>query len=176
MDPYCRLAHRELYRNPWLALEVHEVLHPTGVAGEHLLIVTPAASAALAIDGGDVILTRQPRFGARNWVIEVVKGGAQEGETPLACAQRELQEEVGLGARRWEALGSVMEIPSLVASPVSLFIARDVYPLAGEQEEVEKIDVYRIPLAQAYAAALDGRIDDAVTLAALLRYRLIADS
>ena len=174
MDPYERVSRAEIYRNPWVALEVHEIVHPTGVAGEHALIVTPPASAALVLDGDAFVLAVQPRFGARSHVIEIVKGGADEGESALACAQRELREELGLEAETWESLGICWEIPSIVAHPVAIFLASGVRDVAPAQEAVERVERLRLPVDEAYAAARDGRIDDAVTLAALLRYRLRA--
>jgi 8-oxo-dGTP pyrophosphatase MutT (NUDIX family) len=172
-DPYTRIAQREIYRNPWLSVEVHDIVHPTGTASEHLLVVSPAASAVLVVDGDSFVFARQARFGARSRVIEIVKGGADADESPILCAQRELREELGLEADAWSSLGIVHEIPSIVVPPVSLFVAAGIRHTAADQEAVEQIERFRMPVDEAYRAALDGRIDDAVTLAALLRYRLI---
>jgi 8-oxo-dGTP pyrophosphatase MutT (NUDIX family) len=171
MDPYKRLTKRELYSNPWVAVEAHEIVHPTGARGEHVLIVTPPASAVLVIDGEEVILAAQPRFGARQSVIEVVKGGADPGEDALACAKRELREELGLEAATWTSLGTTFELPSLVALPVTVFAASRVTHTASDPEAVEQIQGVRMTLEDAYAATCDGRIDDAVTIVALARYR-----
>ncbi len=174
-SPYRRLAAREVYRNPWLAVEVHDIVHPTGAAGEHALIATGRASGVLVIEGDAFILARQPRFAADADMLEIVKGGAEDGETALACAQRELREELGLEAAQWTALGHVHEIPSIVEHPVTLFLAQDLGEVETAQERVESVRAERIAIADAYRAAVDGRIDDAVTLAALLRYRLAAE-
>ena len=174
-DPYRRLSKREIYRNPWVWVETHEIVHPNGTPGEHVLILTPAASGVLVIDGRDAILARQPRFGARSEFIEIVKGGAEDGEPALACAQRELREELGIEAARWSPLGRTWEIPSLVDKPVELFVASELSFVADEQEAVEQVSLLRMPLDELYRAALDGGIDDAVTLVALLRYRLLSE-
>ncbi len=173
MDPYERRARTEVYRNRWVTLEVHQIVHPTGVSGEHALVVTPPASGVLVVDGDAMIFASQPRFGARTSVIEIVKGGAEVDESPLACAKRELREELGVEASRWISLGVVWEIPSIVAHPVAIFLASELREVPCEQEAVERVERVRLPMAAAYAAARDGRIDDAVTLAALLRYRLL---
>ena len=173
MDRYHRLRSREVYRNAWLAVQVHDVLHPSGVAGEHVALVTPPASAVVVMDGEHLVFTRQPRFAARDEFVEVVKGGAHEGESALACAQRELREELGLAAASWESLGAIYEIPSIVAHPVSLFLARELVPCSGEQEAVESIEPERLAIEAAFALAAGGRILDAVTLAALLRFGLV---
>ncbi|HVA28490.1 MAG TPA: NUDIX hydrolase [Candidatus Baltobacteraceae bacterium] len=171
MDPYRRVAKREVYRNPWLVVEVHDVVHPTGAAGEHVLIVSPAASGVLVVDGNDVILAQQPRFGARETVLEIVKGGADPGEGALECARRELREELGYDADTWTPLGYTYEIPSIMDHPVALFLASGLHDVATDPEDVETIERRRMPFEEAYAAAIDGRINDAVTIAALLRAR-----
>ncbi len=175
-DPYRRLSSREIYRNPWVGVEVHEIVHPTGVAGEHVAIATGRASGVLVEDRGSFLFARQARFAAGAEVVEIVKGGAEPGEDAIACARRELREELGLEAEHWEALGPVYELPSLVPHPVALFLASRIRAVESDPEEVEQIQAVRMSIEDAYSAASDGRIEDAVTLAALLRYRLRANA
>lgn len=170
MKAYQRLSSREVYRNPFLAIEAHEIVHPSGVTGEHALIVTPPCSAVIVSDGGDLLFTRQPRFGAQAEVLEIVKGGADPGETNLECAQRETREELGIVAAHWTELGRLYEIPSLMNSPIDLFLAHGIEHVEHENEDVETIELVRIPQEVAIAAAASGKINDAVTVAALLRY------
>jgi 8-oxo-dGTP pyrophosphatase MutT (NUDIX family) len=173
-DAYVRRSSRELYRNPWLAVEAHEILHPNGLPGEHVLIISPKASAVVVEDGDDLLFTLQPRFGARRSVVEIVKGGREGDETALACAQRELREELGVTARSWTELGSLYEIPSIVSEPVSIFLAREIDAAQAEPESVESIEPVRMPIAAAIEGVEGGTIDDAVTVAALFRYALIS--
>ena len=169
-DPYERLGCRELYRNPWVRVEAHEVVHPTGAPGEHVLILTPQSCGIVVADGDDLLFTRQPRFAARSYVLEIVKGGQASGETPLESARRELREELGVTAERWSELGRLYEIPSIVAPPVIIFLASDVAIGTPEPENEESIGLVRISRLAAIDAALRGEIDDAVTVAALFRY------
>lgn len=173
MKTYQRLASKELYRNPFLSVEVHSIVHPSGVNGEHLLVLTPPCSAVIVADGGDLLFTRQPRFGAQADVLEIVKGGSEEGETPLECAQREAREELGVVASHWEPLGHLFEIPSIVDTPVELFLAHGIEHVDTAFEPVETIELVRIPEKVAIRAAASGQINDAVTVAALLRYGIL---
>jgi 8-oxo-dGTP pyrophosphatase MutT (NUDIX family) len=175
-SPYQRLARREIYRNPWIAVEVHEMVHPTGTPGEHVSIVTGRACGVLVVDGDAFVLARQARFAADCEMLEIVKGGANEGESIFACAKRELREELGLEAAEWMPLGDAYEIPSIVEHPVALFLATRTSDVSSAPEDVERIEAIRIPIEDAYRAALDGSLSDAVTLSALLRYRLITSS
>jgi 8-oxo-dGTP pyrophosphatase MutT (NUDIX family) len=172
MKAFARLRSREIYRNPFLAAEVHEIVHPSGVQGEHLLILTPPCSAVVVADGGDLLFARQPRFGAQADVLEIVKGGAEPGESALECAQRETREELGIVAAHWTELGSFYEIPSLMDHPVELFLAHGIEHVDREEkpDALETIELVRIPQDVAIAAAASGKINDALTVAALLRY------
>jgi ADP-ribose pyrophosphatase len=171
MKQYERLGAREVYRNPFLAIEAHEVVHPSGVKGEHALIVTPPCSAAIVADGGDLLFARQPRFGAQAEILEVVKGGAEPGESPLECAKREAREELAIEASHWSSLGRLFEIPSIMNAPIELFLARGIEHIDREDSDaLETIELVRIPEEVAVSAAASGKINDAVTVAALLRY------
>lgn len=170
MKEFQRLDSREVYRNPWLAVEVHDIVHPSGAPGEHVLIVTPPCAAVVVADGGDLLFTRQARFGARAEVLEIVKGGAEERESLLECARRELREELGVVAAHWKPLGMLFEIPSIISAPIELFLAHGIEHVEHEPEAVESIELVRIPEGVAVRAAVAGEMNDAVTVAALLRY------
>lgn len=124
-------------------------------------------------DGADLLFARQPRFAARRRVVEIVKGGAGSGESFLECAKRELREELGIAARRWSELGILYEIPSIVAPPVAIFLARDLEFGSTDPGLEESISLVRMRIGDALAAAASGEIDDAVTIAALLRFALL---
>jgi 8-oxo-dGTP pyrophosphatase MutT (NUDIX family) len=166
---FLRRAQRTVYANPWISFEAHDIVHPNGAPGEHGLVVVPAASAVVVYDDGVVWLTRQARFAIDRVVLEVVKGGAEAGETPLQTAQRETREEIGVAAARWDALGIAFELPSLVDHSVSLFLARDLTHVATAHEAVESIETVRMPFTAAVDAALDGDLEDAITGLALMR-------
>jgi 8-oxo-dGTP pyrophosphatase MutT (NUDIX family) len=169
MSKFIRKSKRELYQNPWLTFEAHEVVHPNGQHGEHGLVVPPRASGVVVLDGDDVLLTRQERFGVDRSVLEIVKGGADECETVFACAQRETREELGAVARSWEPMGLLYEIPSIVSNPIHLYLARDVTMVETQMERVESIVVERLPFTTVLEALAAGEINDAVTGAALFR-------
>lgn len=120
-----------------------------------------------------MLLTRQARYAVDRVVLEVVKGGADDGEDALAAAKRETREEIGIVATRWDSLGFVYEIPSIVEQRVSLFLARDLSHVAIEHEGVESIEAVRMTLQDALDAVARGEINDAVTAVALVRARYL---
>jgi 8-oxo-dGTP pyrophosphatase MutT (NUDIX family) len=166
---FVRRTKRTVYANPWIRFEAHDIVHPNGAPGEHGLVIAPPASAVVVYDDGYVWLTRQARFALDRVVLEVVKGGAEPGETALAAARRETREEIGVEAARWDTLGVAFELPSLVDHEVALFLARDLTHVATQLEAIESIETVRMPFAEALEAALNGELADAVTALALLR-------
>lgn len=173
-DPYTRLNQETVYQNRWLSVEVHGITHPNGAAGEHVVIVTPQSCGVLAEDNGYLLFARQPRFAARQYVTEIVKGGSCAGESLLESAKRELHEELGVTAQSWSALGTLREIPSIVDPPVVLFLARELKHGSPEPSDEESITTVRLTTAAALDAAIRGEIDDAVTVAALFRFAAAA--
>jgi 8-oxo-dGTP pyrophosphatase MutT (NUDIX family) len=164
-----RRGRRTTYENRWLRFEVHDMVHPNGQPGEHGVVITPRASGAIVLDGDDVILAHQARYASDRNMVEIVKGGADPAETARAAAERELREELGIVAARWDDLGIVYEIPSIVQEGVEIFLARDINAVASDQEDVETIVAVRMPFAEAVLAAARGELKDAVTGIALMR-------
>lgn len=169
-DRFQRLSRKEIYRNPWLAVEAHQIVHATGRPGEHLLVRTPQSCAVVVWDQDELLFARQPRFAARRPVIEVVKGGCNAMETPEDCAKRELSEELGVRARTWSELGTLQEIPSIVEPPVICYLASELEFVDPQPADEESITILRLHIDAALRAAANGEIDDAVTIAALFRF------
>jgi len=88
MSGFIRRSKRIVYENPWLRFEAHDIVHPNGAPGEHGLIANSGSSAVVAIEDGDVWLTRQARFAIERTVLDVVKGFADRGESAFDCARR----------------------------------------------------------------------------------------
>ena len=120
-------------------------------------------------DNGDTVLVRQWRNAWDESSWEVPAGTFKEGEEPLACAHRELGEETGLRAARLTSLGTVRGAAILVGR-AHLYLAEDLTEAERSPETYEQdMEVARMPLQDAVAAALDGSIAHATSVTALLR-------
>ena len=130
----------------------------------------PGGAAVVALDGdGNIYLERQFRYPYHKVVTEIPAGKLEPGEDPFDAVRRELGEEIGAQAGRWDALGSIMASVGYTDEVIYLFLARDL--TFGEQhlDRDEFLEPFKLPFTEALARAADGRINDAKTLAALFR-------
>jgi ADP-ribose pyrophosphatase len=116
----------------------------------------------VVLDGGDVVLVRQPRPGAGGHVHELPAGTLEPGEDVLAAADRELAEECGLAVAEWTELGSFWAAPAYSTEWVTVLTGVVSGEALGEADEDEDIEVVRVPVSEALA-----RLEDGVSIAAL---------
>jgi 8-oxo-dGTP pyrophosphatase MutT (NUDIX family) len=121
-------------------------------------------------------LVGQYRFPIDEYCWEIPEGGCPEGSRPIDSAKRELAEETGLIAHTWETLMEMHLSNSVSDEHAVIFLARDLEQQDASPEETEKLDVKKIPFEQAYKMVEEGAITDAITVAAILKIKLmIAD-
>jgi ADP-ribose pyrophosphatase len=147
---------------------IESVALPNGRNLELPVIRHPGASAIVAIDTDNrIALLTQYRHAVGGWLREIPAGGRDGSESPLECAVRELREETGLTARRWDHLGSIVTIPSYCDERIELFLARALTRVGIMPEPDEVIRVERVDFNQALVMVQLGDIIDAKTIAAL---------
>lgn len=161
---------REVYRDPWVGLTVDDLVRPDGTPGTFSIVhVKPGISVVAMDDQGVVYLTEEFRYAVGRMSLEVVSGGVEEGEEPLAAAQRELKEELGIEAGEWTDLGRTDPFTSMVLSPARLFLARQLQFGDHDRDGAELIRCVPMPLAEAVQAVLESRITHSVSCLAILK-------
>ena len=166
------IERREVLKLGVVDLGVEKADLPNGVKVELAVIRHPGASAIVALDQDrHVTLIRQWRHAIGGWLWEIPAGCRRADESAQACAERELSEEAGLSARRWEYLGVIVTIPSFCDERIELYLARDLAAAAGELDHDEVISVKAVPLEEALAMITRAEIIDAKSIVALLRAR-----
>ena len=101
-------------------------------------------------------------------VLEVPAGKLDPGDTPEACAARELEEEAGRRAGRLEKLGWIFTTPGFTDEVIHLFAAFELEPVPTRHEDDEVIEVVRLPFAEALELVWRGELTDAKSAIALL--------
>jgi len=161
---------RQVYAGRVIDLSLERVELPGGHTVELEVIGHPGGAAVVVVDAQDrICLLRQYRHAAGGWLWELPAGKLAPGEDPLVTAQRELAEEAGVLAARWESLGAIVTSPGVLTEIVHLFMARDPAPGMAATEPDEILEVFWLPRAVAIRRALSGEIRDAKTIIGLLR-------
>jgi ADP-ribose pyrophosphatase len=149
-----------------IRFELNRYELPTGLEATFGVIRHPGASLAVPVlEDGRVVILRQYRFAVACRLLEFPAGTLDPGEDPLTTMERELQEETGYAASRWDALGAMLPCPGYSDEVIHLFLARGLtaleQPPAGDDDE--DLEVLLMEPAQLDAAiasgdeALDGK-------------------
>jgi ADP-ribose pyrophosphatase len=142
---------------------------PDGQTVQRDVILHPGAVAILPlIDAGHVCLLRNHRFVVGLELLEIPAGTLEPGEPPEHAAVRELAEETGYRAARWQKLTEFYPSPGVISERTHLYVAQDLTPGPMSLEPGEKLEPEVVAWADAMRWAMDGTIRDAKTLVALL--------
>jgi 8-oxo-dGTP pyrophosphatase MutT (NUDIX family) len=170
-NPWTVLSVTQPFANDWFRVEAHDVIDPGGAKGIYSVIrARRLAVGVLPIDDeGNVHLVGQWRFPLGRYSWEMPEGGAEPGEDARACALRELAEETGLSAKRLIPILEMDMSNSLSDEQAVIFLAVGLTPGEARPEPTEVLKRRAAPFKQALARAADGRIRDAMSVAALFR-------
>ena len=159
---------RSIYHGRVVHLVVESITLPNGHRMDLEVVRHPGASAIVALTEEDeVLLVRQYRHAAGGYIYEV-PAGKLDGESPEACAARELIEEAGVEAGSLEHLGSIVTTPGFSDEVIHLYLARALRPATQQLEADEVLTVEPVPLARALEMCARGELRDAKSMCALM--------
>ena len=118
----------------------------------------------------DIILIRQYRHAAGQFLLELPAGRIDTGEAPLAAAKREMIEETGFHARRWTLLTKYFASPGFLGEWMQIYLAQDLREGSAKPEEDEHIEIVRMRLSEAMDLLTTNQIHDGKTLIGLSLY------
>jgi ADP-ribose pyrophosphatase len=141
---------------------------PDGTEAVREYIRHPGAVVIIAVlPDGRLLFERQFRYPLRKAFFELPAGKIDSGEDILECARRELREETGHVAKRWEHLGVMHPCIGYSDERIEIFMARDLTEVGHARDQGEFLEVLSMSADEAEIAVLDGRITDGKTISAL---------
>ena len=163
-----------VYQNAWIRVREDQVIRPDGGAGIYGVVeIRPSVGVVAMNEREEIAIVGQWRYAVNRYSLEVPRGGSSPGETDmLAVAQRELAEEAGVIAAHWEALGRVDVCNGVTDDLQSLFLATGLTRTEMNPDPEEDITVEWHPFEEAVRMAMDGRITEVCSVAAILRVAL----
>jgi 8-oxo-dGTP pyrophosphatase MutT (NUDIX family) len=167
-NPWRRLASRLVHTNPWFRVRHDRVVRPDGREGDWYVVETPANAGTVAVDDtGAVVLVGEWAYAVGEFTWSLPSGTVEPDETPLAAAQRELREETGVEAARWEPLGSFYLSQGQTTEISYMYLATGLRQGQAAPDGTEVLQVARVPLETAWARCCNGELRDSVTLVGL---------
>jgi ADP-ribose pyrophosphatase len=163
---------RVVYRGPVFWVSEDHVQEPGGVRARRDVIHHTGSVVVLAVDESGpeprVLLERQYRHAAQDYLWEIPAGRIDPGETALPAAKRELVEETGYTAARWRRILHFYASPGFVAETMSVYMATGLRAGKAKPEPDELIRVRMVALSAAIRMVTNGTIRDAKTIASVL--------
>ncbi|WP_394370713.1 NUDIX domain-containing protein [Mucilaginibacter segetis] len=174
-NPWQISSEKEIYDNPWINVTEYQVINPAGKPGIYgKLHYKNLAIGILPLDEDmNTYLVGQYRFVLDQYSWEMPEGGGPLRTDPLESAKRELLEETGLKAGEWTEIQRMHLSNSVSDELAIIYIARGLQQFDPEPEDTEQLIINKVPFIKAYEMVQNGEITDSLTVAAILKARLM---
>src|SRR4051812_4289444 len=164
------LSSRTAFRGPVFSVTTERVREPNGITARRDVVRHPGSVVILPVHKNKVLLERQYRYAAGEYLWELPAGRIDPGESPLAAAKRELLEETGYTARHWRRLLFYFASPGFLDETMAIYLAEDLVAGVAQPEADESIRTRFFPLAGLVKLAASGKMRDGKTISAVLAY------
>jgi 8-oxo-dGTP pyrophosphatase MutT (NUDIX family) len=174
-NPWKITGQKPVYDNPWINVTEYDVINPSGGKGIYGKVhFKNLAIGIIPLDKSlNTWLVGQYRFSLNQYSWEIPEGGGLLDLDPLDSAKRELLEETGLFANQWELLLKMHLSNSVTDELAIIYLARDLEQHNPEPEETEQLIIKKLPFDEAYNMVEEGTITDSITVAAILKIKLL---
>jgi ADP-ribose pyrophosphatase len=173
------LSSKTAYKGKVFSVTSDDVLEPGGVRARRDVVRHNGSVVILAVDSSanpsdpNILLVRQYRHPADQFLLELPAGRIEPGEKLIPAAKRELLEETGYRAKRWSHHVRYFASPGFLAEAMDILLAEDLTPGIATPEEDERIEVELKPLSEVLRLALAGKLHDGKTLIGVLFYQAL---
>lgn len=168
------LSSEKIFDGKILHIRRDTALLPNGQEAVREVVDHPGGVCVVALDDENrVLLVRQFRYPYMQLLREIPAGKLEYGEDPREAAVRELREETGAVPGRYESLGRILPSPGCYGETLHLYLARDLQMEEQHLDPDEFLNLERIPFEEMVRRCLCGEIEDAKTVAAVLKAKLL---
>ena len=165
------LSSSTIYNGPVFGIRRDEVIEPSGVRTTREVITHPGSVVVLPVlPDGRILMIRQYRHAAHQYLWELVAGRIDAGESPREAAVRELIEETGYRASRFRIFLDVFPTPGFLEERMFILLAEGLTAGEAEPEEDEKIFSRAFSFKQLEEMIRTGKLRDAKSIAGILFY------
>ncbi len=166
-----------VYESAWIAVNRHETINPAG--NPAVYSVVNFKNLAIGIiplsEDGYTWLVGQWRYPLNAYSWEIPEGGGPLGEEPIKTAERELKEETGIVAKKFEEIMQLHLSNSATDEHAFVFLATDLSFEESEPEETEDLQVKKVHITEAFDMVLKGEITDAISVAAIFKVKYLLE-
>jgi ADP-ribose diphosphatase len=163
------LKSRMIYEGPVFGVRRDEVIEPPGARATRVVITHPGSVVVLPVlEDGRVVMIRQYRHAARQYLWELVAGRIDEGESVKEAAARELAEETGYRAKRLTEILDVFPTPGFLEERMHILLAEGLTKGKAQPEEDEKIISRRYAVEELKSMMKRGRLRDGKSIGGIL--------
>jgi ADP-ribose pyrophosphatase len=167
-----RLDRKEVFNGKRVRLVIDKLKMPNDKEVNWELITHPGAAAVIPIDNdGNIIMVRQYRNAADDYVLEIPAGGVEEGEDPSLCAKRELEEETGYKSDNIQYLLKFYSSIGITDEMITIYVATDLQESQQNLDDDEYVTIEKYKLDELVDMIYSGQITDGKTISGLLAYK-----
>lgn len=160
-----QLDSKNVYDGHFLKIQSDTVHLPDGKTATREYIKHPGAVVILPLfDDGAILLERQFRYPLNRVFIEFPAGKIDPGEDPLECAKRELREETGYTASRWDFVCTIHNAIAYSDEHLEIYLARDLQAGESALDDGEFLDTFKAPVADMLEWVKEGKVTDVKTV------------
>jgi 8-oxo-dGTP pyrophosphatase MutT (NUDIX family) len=174
-NPWKILSTQKIYENPWIELNEYQVINPQGGNGIYGVVhFKHIAIGVIPLDEElNTWIVGQYRFPLNEYSWEIPEGGGKLEVPILESAKRELLEECGIIAQKWNCILK-MHLSNSVSDEVGyVWVAQDLSFTKSQPEETELLEVQKIPFSELYERVMNGEITDSLSVAGVLKLQCL---
>lgn len=170
------LDERLVYNNPWIKVTESNVINPNGGKGIYGVVdFKNLAIGIIPLDENNhtwiVGQERFPFYGKYTW--EIIEGGGPVDKDPLESAKKELSEEAGLAANRWDKIQKMDLSNSATTEKAIIYVARELSEHQSPQDDTELLELKKISFEELYMRVINGEITDSLSVAGVLKLKIL---